>query len=84
MAGASGSGSFQYAYEPDSNLLATITGPEHTVTNIWEGTRNVLASKENELPGGTLSKFTYSVNDIGQRTGSGWLVSPTRKSSQPN
>jgi len=28
----------------------------------------VLASKENALPGGTLSKFTYSVNAIGQRT----------------
>jgi RHS repeat-associated protein len=63
-----GSDTFTYGYEANSNLLASVTGPEHIVTNIWEATRNVLASKENELPGGTLSKFTYTVNDIGQRT----------------
>jgi RHS repeat-associated protein len=60
---------FIYAYTANSNLLATVTGPEHIVTNIWEATRNVLASKENDLPGGTLSKFTYSINDLGQRVG---------------
>jgi RHS repeat-associated protein len=64
-----GSDTFTYGYEANSNLLASVTGPEHIVTNIWEATRNVLASKENELPGGTLSKFTYTVNDIGQRVG---------------
>ncbi len=58
-----------FTYTTNSNLVATVTGHEHTVTNTWDTTRNVLASKENELPGGTLSKFTYSVNDIGQRVG---------------
>jgi RHS repeat-associated protein len=75
VAGASGSGIFQYGYEPNSNLVATITGPSHTVTNTWEPTRNVLELKENKVGALTISSFNYGVvdntggvNEIGQRT----------------
>jgi hypothetical protein len=30
----------------NSDLLATVTGPVHTVTNTWEPNRDVLASQD--------------------------------------
>ena len=71
---AAGGDTFTYAYEDDStHLLATVTGPVHTVANTWEATRDVLATKINAVTIGqdppTPSAFHYTVNDIGQRTG---------------
>jgi len=59
---------FTYSYLPNSNLLETITGPAHTVTNAWEATRNVLESKENKAGATVVSDYGYTVNAIGQRT----------------
>ena len=59
--------SFSYNYVPDSSLIESITGPAHTVTNTWEPTRNVLATKINATTAGAVSSFRYTVNDIGQR-----------------
>ena len=67
VAGAS-SGSFQYSYVPNSNLIQTVTGPIHTVTNVWEPNRDVLSSKQNKVGTAFISKYDYSVNPIGQRT----------------
>jgi RHS repeat-associated protein len=62
--------SFNYSYLPNSNLLSTVTGPAHSVTNTWESTRNVLASKVNsKLDTTVISSYTYIVNHLGQRTG---------------
>jgi len=47
------SSSFQYTYLPNSNLIANVTGPAHTVTNLWEPNRDVLDLKENKA-GNTL------------------------------
>jgi RHS repeat-associated protein len=60
---------FSYAYTPNSNLLATVTGPIHTVINQWEPTRDVLDTKTNKLAITVISKYDYAVNAIGQRTG---------------
>jgi RHS repeat-associated protein len=65
---ANGSQTFSYGYVPDSNLLHTVTGPVHTVTNTWEADRNVLDKKENEVGTTLVSSYDYFVNPIGQRT----------------
>jgi RHS repeat-associated protein len=59
---------FAYNYTPNSHLLATITGPVHTVANQYEPTRDILASKENKAGTTIISKYDYLVNAIGQRT----------------
>lgn len=58
---------FTYGYEPGSSLVGTITGPAHTVTNIWEPTRDALDLKKNEVGSTKVSGYDYSVNQIGQR-----------------
>jgi YD repeat-containing protein len=59
---------FNYSYLQNSNLLAQVTGPIHTVTNTWELDRDVLVAKENKVAAVTVSKLDYSVNTIGQRS----------------
>jgi RHS repeat-associated protein len=61
---------FSYGYTPNSSLIATVTGPAHTVTNTWEPTRDVLKTKLNKETVGTASypsSFGYTVNALGQR-----------------
>ncbi|MGJ8634236.1 MAG: RHS repeat domain-containing protein [Luteolibacter sp.] len=60
---------FTYGYLADSNLLETVTGPAHTVTNTYDTTRDVLLTRENEVGTTGVSDYGYSVNAIGQRTG---------------
>jgi RHS repeat-associated protein len=59
---------FNYSYLQNSNLLSSVTGPVHTVTNTWELDRDVLDAKENKVGSTVVSKLDYSVNAIGQRT----------------
>ena len=59
---------FTYGYEPNSNLLKTVTGPAHTVTNSYDPTRDVLLNKENKAGTTIVSNYAYNVNAIGQRT----------------
>lgn len=67
-AGASAQ-TFIYGYTPNSNLIHTVTGPIHTVTNIWEATRDVLDVKQNKVGINDISKYDYIVNQIGQGEG---------------
>ncbi len=60
-------GTFSYLYAPGSMLLASITGPAHTVTNHWEPTRDVLDLKQNKVGSTEVSSYDYSVNKVGQR-----------------
>ena len=61
--------SFAYTYAPGSSLVATVTSPVHTVSNVYETHRNVLASKVNKkLDTTTVSAYFYTVNNYGQRT----------------
>jgi RHS repeat-associated protein len=64
-----GASSFGYTYVPNSSLIATVTSPAHTVSNVFETTRNVLASKVNKVGMTTISGYLYTVNNYGQRTG---------------
>ena len=59
---------FTYGYTSNSNLLQTVTGPTHTVTNTWEPNRDVLDTKENKVDSTVISNYDYAVNAIGQRT----------------
>jgi len=69
---ASPAGSFTYAYQTNSmGLINTVTGPAHTVTNIWEPTRDVLTRKQNMVGAAIISAYDYTVNALGQRTNVG-------------
>jgi hypothetical protein len=59
-----------YAYEPTSGHLSTVTGPAHLVTNNYETTRDVLSTKVNSRvsDGSAISSIDYTVNALGQRT----------------
>ena len=59
---------FNYSYVPNSNLLATITGPAHTVTNYYEPNRDVLDIKQNKAGTTLISQYDYTVNALGQRS----------------
>lgn len=64
-------GSFTYGYLANSSLVETVTataGAVHTVTNVWETTRNVLDLKQNKVGTNVVSSYDYTVNAIGQRT----------------
>ncbi len=61
---------FNYTYVPNTNLIATVTSPAHTVSNVYELDRDILASKVNKkLDTTTVSSYFYTVNNFGQRTG---------------
>jgi RHS repeat-associated protein len=62
------SGSFTYSYLQSSNLLSTISSSAHTVTNTYEASRDILASKQNKVGTTVISQYDYTVNSIGQRT----------------
>jgi len=60
---------FTHAYEPDSlGLLATVTGPVHTVDNTWKTDRDALDVKKNwDGTSTTFSRYDYGINALGQR-----------------
>jgi RHS repeat-associated protein len=60
---------FNYSYLPSSNLLSTVSGPIHTVTNTYEPNRDVLDVKQNKVGTSVISSYDYAVNAVGQRTG---------------
>ena len=60
---------FYYAYTLNSNLLATVSGPIHTVTNHWEPDHDHLDLKQNKVGSSVISGHDCAVNAIGQRTG---------------
>jgi len=62
--GTTATGSVVY----NSNIPFTLQGPKVNTTLSYEATRDVLYSRENDLSSGDLSKFTYTVNSISQRT----------------
>ena len=67
-----GTDTFTYGYQANSyGLVGSVAGPVHAVANTWDTTRDALLSRENSVgsnPATTLSKFTYTMNGLGQRT----------------
>jgi len=60
---------FNYDYEPNSyDMIKSVTGPTHTVTNTYNQYRDILASKENKVATTNISTYSYGVNAINQRT----------------
>jgi RHS repeat-associated protein len=66
-----GSNSFDYNYVANSNLIATVTGPAHTVTNTYDPDRSggILLTKANtrNIDQSAISSVNYIVNTLGQR-----------------
>jgi RHS repeat-associated protein len=61
---------FDYTYTAQSNLIASITSPAHTVSNAYEPDRNILRSKVNKkLDTTPVSSYFYTMNHYGQRIG---------------
>jgi hypothetical protein len=60
---------FTYTYVTGSNLIDAVDGPGHIVDNVWEPNRDVLDLKENKVGTTPVSKYDYTVNDLGQRKG---------------
>jgi RHS repeat-associated protein len=63
---------FTYGYVSNApGLISTMTGPHHTATRTYDPYRDILATLTNTETVGTasdISKYTYTVNSIGQRT----------------
>ena len=61
---------FTYTYVPNStsNLIQTVSGGVHTVTNTWTPDRDILDLKENKIGTYNFSSYDYAMNDLGQRT----------------
>ena len=71
---ADASNGFTYAYETNSNLIATVTrdgSPVIQTHNNWEDHRDVLTSKQNKVGTTVISEYDYTVNSMSQRTNSG-------------
>lgn len=69
---ANASDTFTYGYQTNApHLVSSLTGPVHTAVRTYEPYRDVLASITNTETDGTsstISKYTYTVNKLGQRT----------------
>ncbi|MBN2235877.1 MAG: hypothetical protein JW706_12065 [Opitutales bacterium] len=50
-----------------SHLLASVTGPVHTVTNSYESGRDVMTSKTNQAASGLVSRFGARYDALGRR-----------------
>ena len=65
-----GTDTFTYSYKPDSNLLASLTAPQHSVAYDYELNRNVMtvvANKVPDLTGVSLSRYGYTYDALGRR-----------------
>ncbi len=63
-----GTDTFTYAYETDSNLLASVTAPVHAASYDYEENRNLMTVIDNKVSGTSVSKFSYRYDGIGRRT----------------
>ena len=60
---------FSYSYVGGSlGLLQSVSGPVHSVINTWDTTRDALLAKENQAGPDVISRYEYTVNQLGQRT----------------
>ena len=64
----SGPSTFTYAYLPNAALIESVTGPVHTVSNTYQPFGYGVLSKTNRVGDTVISKFGYTLNDLGQRT----------------
>ena len=62
-----GTDTFTYVYKTNSNLLASLTAPHHTVDYSYEANRDVMTRVDNQVSGSTISKYGYSYDALGRR-----------------
>ena len=63
---SSPSGEYSYTYVDQSHLLASVTGPVHTVTNSYESGRDAMTSKTNAVASSTVSRFGARYDALGR------------------
>ena len=67
---AEGADTFTYAYLANSDLVNTLSGPANMVqTRAYESTRDLVDYVENRVGATTVSKYDYTNDTIGRRTG---------------
>gem|GEM_PF-2153178 len=59
---------FTYGYLANSNLLVTLTSPVHSTAYVYEPNRNVKTIVDNVVSSVSVSKYTYSYDDLRRRT----------------
>ena len=62
-----GSDIFTYGYEPESNLLASITAPKHSVSYKYEANRDLMTIIDNQVSEASISKYKYNYDALGRR-----------------
>ncbi len=62
---SSPAGEYSYSYVEQSHLLASVTGPVHTVTNSYESGRDAMTSKTNAAASGTVSRLSARYDALG-------------------
>jgi len=62
---SSPAGEYSYTYVEQSHLLASVTGPVHTVTNSYESGRDAMTSKTNAAASGTDSRLSARYDALG-------------------
>ena len=62
------SDTFTYEYASDSNLLASITAPRHRVSYTYEANRDRMTLIDNQISGASISKYTYTYDELGRRS----------------
>lgn len=64
----SGAGAFIYAYTPNSDLLASVSGPQVIASYTYEPDRDVRTQVANAVGATSISRYTYEVDAIGRRS----------------
>jgi len=64
---SSPAGEYSYTYVEQSHLLASVTGPVHTVSNSYESGRDAMTSKTNAVASSTVSRFGARYDALGRR-----------------
>ncbi|MEO0510679.1 MAG: RHS repeat-associated core domain-containing protein [Verrucomicrobiota bacterium] len=62
-----GTDTFTYTYLTNSNLLASCTAPQHTVTHSYEANRDLMTLVDNQASGSSLSGYSYTHDALGRR-----------------
>jgi RHS repeat-associated protein len=64
---SSPAGNYAYTYLPQSHLLASVTGPVHSVVNSYESARDVMTAKTNQAASGIVSRLGARYDALGRR-----------------
>lgn len=62
-----GTDTFTYGYRPATNLLDSLTAPQHSVRYTYEPNRDLMIRIDNQVSGNSFSTYAYSYDALGRR-----------------